>query len=195
MAVINMINNKSETFPEGSVCWFSWNSKESRDRGSVIVTYESNKGMCVREREKNSYDDSDFYMTVWSEETQSAYSFQFATTRFWTYPCMGSSVDASPEIMEKFQKWEAYQSRKARVLKIRRFRQEQFQIARECNVTFKQLTELRVACVYEQVVPLLKTKKFRSEFRQSMANQVREWLNSTERKFKTPLSFKQLAYL
>ena len=190
-----MIDNKSETFPEGSVCWFGWNSQESHENGMVVVTYESYKGMCVRERENNGYHDSDFYMTVWDEASQSAFTFQYATTRGWCYPCMSSSVDASPEIMAKFQKWEAYQQRKASILRKRSKRQEQFKIARECGVTFKQLTELRVACVYEQVVPLLKTKKFRSEFRQSMANQVREWLNSTDRKFKTPLSYKQLSYL
>lgn len=196
MAVVHMIDNKSETFPEGSVCWFGWNSQESRERGSsVVVTYETDRGMCVRERENNGYNDSDFFMTVWSEETQSAVTFMYATTRSWCYPCMGSSVDASPEIMAKFQKWEAYQQRKASILRTRQFRKEQFKIARECNITFKQLQELRLACVDEKVVPLLKTKKFRSEFRQSLANQVREWLNSTNRTFDTPLSFRQLSYL
>jgi hypothetical protein len=48
---------------------------------------------------------------------------------------------------------------------------------------------------YDGVVRLLKTKKFRSNFRQSMAMQVRAWLADTAPRYNTPLSPKQLRFI
>ena len=42
---------------------------------------------------------------------------------------------------------------------------------------------------------LLKTKKFRSKFRQSCAEQLREWLTGVDNPHKQPLTMKQLTYL
>ena len=30
-----------------------------------VWTWETHKGLCIRERESNGYSDSDFYMTIW----------------------------------------------------------------------------------------------------------------------------------
>lgn len=61
------------------------------------------EGCVVAEREANYYDDSDFYCTVWDEAAGEFKEFCFATTRAWTYPCMGTSIDAGPELAAKYQ--------------------------------------------------------------------------------------------
>jgi hypothetical protein len=66
--------------------------------------YDTHIGLCVAEREMNGYNDSDFYMTVYISESDSFQEIQFATTRGWSYPCLASRVDATPEIMAKYEK-------------------------------------------------------------------------------------------
>jgi hypothetical protein len=60
-------------------------------------TYE---GAVLRLRERNGYDDSDFYALVWDEEQQATREIQYATTRGWTYH-NGASIDATREVIEK----------------------------------------------------------------------------------------------
>jgi hypothetical protein len=76
--------------------------------------YDSHVGLCVKEYERNGYNDSDFYMVVWNEELGKPESIEFASTRGWSYPCMGSRVDASPEVLAKYSAWEAEEARKYR---------------------------------------------------------------------------------
>jgi hypothetical protein len=47
------------------------------------------------------------------------------------------------------------------------------------------------------IVRLMETKKFRSGFRESMRNQVQQWLSTPvdDRKYRTPLSPKQMEYI
>ena len=77
--------------------------------------YDTHVGLCVAEREMNGYNDSDFYMTVYEPETNSFKEIEFATTRGWSYPCLTSRVDASPEIMEKYKQY-LEQLRKERIV-------------------------------------------------------------------------------
>ena len=61
------------------------------------VTYEG----CVFEtRERNFYDDSDFYAVVWDEASQDVIEVEYATTRGWTYD-NHADVDATPEVCKK----------------------------------------------------------------------------------------------
>ncbi|QDN94948.1 hypothetical protein FNV58_01050 (plasmid) [Streptomyces sp. RLB1-9] len=60
-------------------------------------TYE---GAVLRLRERNGYDDSDFYALVWDEEQQRVREIQYATTRGWTYH-NGASIDATHEVIAK----------------------------------------------------------------------------------------------
>jgi len=46
---------------------------------------------------------------------------------------------------------------------------------------------------FENIVKLLKTKKFKSEFRQSLRDQVLLWLNNPNAIYNSPLSYRQLA--
>ena len=59
-------------------------------------------GCVISTRERNGYDDSDFYATVWNEEKQAPESIEYATTRGWTYP-NSAIVDATPEVLAKYR--------------------------------------------------------------------------------------------
>ncbi len=55
-------------------------------------------GMVIETRERNGYDDSDFYAIVWNPETRQTETVEYATTRGWSYP-NHATVDASPEVI------------------------------------------------------------------------------------------------
>ncbi len=80
-----------------------------------LYTYETHNGLCIQDRERNGYDDSDWYMTVWNEEKGAPEEICFASTRGWTYPCYGSKPDATPEVMAKYQAWKSAREREARI--------------------------------------------------------------------------------
>jgi len=93
---------KEKDIPAGAV-----NVREYRDNSTTdpnpMWLYDTFTGCCVSEREMNGYNDSDFYMTVWDETEQKFKSIMFATTRGWTYPCLASRVDATEEVMARYQ--------------------------------------------------------------------------------------------
>ena len=66
--------------------------------------YDSYVGLCVADREKNGYNDSDFFMTVWDEASKSFKEIMYATTRGWTYPMMNSKVDAPQALIDDFKR-------------------------------------------------------------------------------------------
>jgi hypothetical protein len=65
--------------------------------------YDTHQGLCLREFERNGYNDSDFYMVVWNPATKTPETIEFATTRGWSYPCFGSKVDATPEVIAEYE--------------------------------------------------------------------------------------------
>lgn len=83
-------------------CW-----TPERVAAFTLYTYETHNGLCIREYERNGYNDSDFYMVVWNEADQKPQSIEFASTRGWSYPCLGSYVDATPEVLAKYEAYEA----------------------------------------------------------------------------------------
>lgn len=106
MPIIRMTSK--ENAPEGAI-----NLRQLEDHENLWL-YDTHHGLCISEYERNGYNDSDFYMVVWNEEKQAPESLEFASTRGWSYPCYGSKPDATPEIMAKYQAWEAEQARKYR---------------------------------------------------------------------------------
>lgn len=63
--------------------------------------FASSYAGCVLEtRERNGWDDSDFYAIVWDEDSQSVKNVTYASTRYWSYDS-GATVDATPEVIEK----------------------------------------------------------------------------------------------
>jgi hypothetical protein len=70
-------------------------------------------GLVLEDRERNGYDDSDFYAIVWNPETCKPESIPYGTTRAWTYP-NGCAVDAPPEILAAYKAWQEARAKEAR---------------------------------------------------------------------------------
>lgn len=96
----------------------SWRSS-GWESGRELWLYESHVGLCIHEREVNGRDDSDFYMLVWNEAENKPESVMFATTRGWTYPCLGSFADATPDVMAKYRAYTLEAERAAREARIK----------------------------------------------------------------------------
>lgn len=77
----------------------------------------SYQGAVLATRERNGYDDSDFYAVVWDGEK--LLTVTYGTTRFWTYP-NHAEPDATPEVLEAVRAWLLPQVVTARVNAIRR---------------------------------------------------------------------------
>jgi hypothetical protein len=75
--------------------------------------YETHKGLCLREYERNGYHDSDFYMVVWNDEKNAPESIEFATTRAGCGAAFGSHPDATPEVKAKYEAYQQEQARRA----------------------------------------------------------------------------------
>lgn len=65
------------------------------------VTFE---GAVLGIYERNGYDDSDFFATVWDDDQGAVREVQYATTRGWTYN-NSASVDATDEVKAKARAW------------------------------------------------------------------------------------------
>lgn len=186
MAIINMI--KEEDRANYS------NVREIEIDGNKILLGDSHVGLCVDQFERNGYNDSDFCMVVWDVINKQAKTIEFATTRFWSYPCYNSKVDASPEIIAEYKAWKVKCDRAYRIqLKWNR-RKADMMTARELQLdSYHQVRKLRR--IYKEDVEviycLLRVKKFRSKFRESLSNQIRTWLREDNPQYKYPLSFKQ----
>jgi hypothetical protein len=157
----------------------------------------THQGLCLVDWERNMYDDSDFYMTVWNPDTKRPYNIMFATTRGWSYPCYNSWVDATPEVRAEYEAFKAYQDRRSEVLALRRARQNDAEVGRKAGLNRSQVQRLResVGVSAWDGVKRLITANLRSGFRKSMRDQVMAWINDPAPKFARPLSPKQFAYL
>ena len=164
--------------------------------------WKTHIGLCLKDREMNGYDDSDFYMTVWDEATQAPREIMFASTRGWTYPSYGSSVDASPEVRAKYDAYVAAQraasraaDRKAKALVLWTTRK----IIRRTvgnGDAFVRAVRLRRHLGPEQfnaIIKLLNTK-VRSSFKKSLQDQAVKWFQDGS-EYRSPLSPKQISCL
>jgi len=104
MPIINLASTEQEALDRGS----NVQRIDCNHDGKVIMwTYETHHGLCISDRERNSYDDSDWYMLIWDAEKQEPFEICFATTRGWAYPCYGSQPDATFEVMAAYNAWVA----------------------------------------------------------------------------------------
>ena len=71
-------------------------------------------GLVLAVGERNGYDDSDFYATVWNPTTKSPFNVEYGTTRAWTYP-NHAEVDATPEVIAAYNEYRRVQADKAQV--------------------------------------------------------------------------------
>lgn len=225
MPIINMHSNElaegHTEYPEGAYCPFSWNSKTERERVEAywaergynregrrhaVVLYKTHEGLCLREREANYYDDSDFYMLVWDEEAGEPKEIQFGTTRGWCYPCMGSSVDATEEVREKYAAWHnkrqqelTRQRRAERARALLELRSRSASLLGAAGLTPREVLRvrrLRRELGEGKLEGLLKLfgPRVRSKFKISLREQVIAWARG-ESEYSSPLSRRQLEYV
>ncbi len=184
---------------EGAFCYFPsptpYLRKDNADDPCLRVTPGS-VGTTVYTGERNGYDDSDFYAIFYNAATDRFEESVYASTRGWTYTA-GAVVDATPEI---YALWEQHKKRDQRNAKARWLKEEKKNRsarAHKCSLSIKDVEALATAfpekAVRDGVFDLLKTKKFRNEFRAKLAQQVRDWLATpaSDRQYGAPLSPKQ----
>lgn len=148
-------------------------------------------GCCIQDRERNMRDDSDFYMLVWDGDKPK--EICYASTRGWSYPCYGSAVDATPEILAKYEAWKIKTERAYKAADIRIVRKQAADLAAKLNIPRKTAFKLMAACIEQswrlEAVTKLLTGNLRSEFKKSLRTQVQAWLANPERP--SPLSPRQ----
>lgn len=165
------------------------------DKEHLIHTKTYAIGKVVSLRESNGYNDSDFYATYYDEEKDTFVTIEYATTRAWCYP-NNASIDASPELMQKFKTWKTEQAKRYREAHYLIYLKDLldrigYEIPLDwANKLLNIPNEYRKPCI-----TLLKTRKFRSKFRQSLRNQLGSWLNEEHPKYPLPFSDKQWGYL
>lgn len=209
MPIIHMDSNNKDSYPTGAYCPLPSNYNTWPDD---IVLYTTHEGLCLFERERNMYDDSDFFMTVWNEEKGCPEEFNFATTRAWCAPCFGSKVDATPEVREKYAAWLADKEERERVEALRMYRNKRWEELRRIHrmemdvlvlygVPAGHLFRLRKAfggyhnvsekAAYPDILNLMISKRIRSQFKLGLRRQVLNWLKDPNPKYPMPLSPKQ----
>lgn len=73
--------------------------------GHEVFMETTHVGLVLETRERNGYNDSDFYAVVWNPEKGKTEHIEYGTTRFWTYP-NSASVDATPEVRAAYEAWQ-----------------------------------------------------------------------------------------
>lgn len=74
----------------------------------TLVSHVTAEGCVIATRERNGYDDSDFYAIFWNEEKGEIDSREYASTRGWTHN-NHATVDVTEETMELARAWKAAQ--------------------------------------------------------------------------------------
>lgn len=161
---------------------------------SGLYTYETHHGLCIGEREANYYHDSDFFMTVLNPKTDKFEEVMFASTRGWTYPCMGSHRDASPELMERYRAEQQAKLDAIREAGERRAREKRAAEVQASGLTHEQAERLLRCADGERLLRFL-GKRVRSDFKKSLQQRVREWAAEVKPTYSSPLSRRQMAFI
>jgi hypothetical protein len=198
MAIIRMGGNDYFPADAGAYCPLSDNVDRVKKGFNPIVLWTEDEGLCLHEYEVNGYDDSDFYMVVWDEEQCKPINKMFATTRGWSYPCYGSSADATDEVRAKYDEWKKENERRKRIVNKWNRRSKLIETANRWRMSRKEATRVLNAISKsdrEAMDALLRVRNFRSNFRRNLAEQVRGWAREENPRYATPLSKKQMQYL
>lgn len=147
-------------------------------------------GKVIRCYENNQYHDSYFYAIVFDGENES--HIQYASTAYGCQGCHAES-DASNELLNDFKKFKKKQDEENNLLQIELLMQDGIP-AYLCKRFHEKLKGFQIRDK-ERFLNLLKTKKFRSEFRKSLFNQVKNWLLDDNPQYNSPLSPRQMNYL
>ena len=167
-------------------------------------TYTSHNGLCIRDFERNGYDDSDWFMIVWNEERHEPETILFASTRGWSYPCYGSRPDANTETLAAYAQYQDAESRlfamrdfKSKIAALCEFRDTAKIIAHAAGVPVGKVLKLRKVLGKEKIENLASFfgPRVRSNFKINLRTQLVNWLNDSAPKYPTPFSRKQLEWI
>lgn len=190
------------TFDRNRVPANAVNLEEREEDGRPMWTWHEHVGLCLQERECNGCHDSDFFMLVWDPTKREAREILFATTRWWSYPAMASFVDATDEVRAEYEAWRRKQEREHKARSLREQRRREQEARAEAGLSYREWQRLRDALrdhdLLTRHLDLLKSDnagRLRSEFRKSLAAQIRAWLRNEESSYSTPLSQRQMYYL
>lgn len=203
MPIIHMARDEADARASGTNVR-SITTKAGSTRGELVDTtiwlYDTHVGLCIREYEHNGYHDSDFFMVVWNAEKAAPETIEFASTRGWSYPCLGSAVDATPEVLEAYWRWTAEQQAKA--LKAERHAKAERLAGirrgwRSAGLPAGRLRAVRreVGTKAVEAIVALYGPRIRSGFKLRLRSQVDAWAAEPKPKYPVPLSRKQLACL
>jgi len=166
-----------------------------------VWTWRTHVGLCLQDRERNGYDDSDFYMTVWDEAAQAPREIMFATTRGWSYPSYGSFVDATPEVVAKWEAWKAAREAERRK-EVRRCRARLLLANRALwraaadrhGLSSVERMRFRRLPDWQALLTLFNMRN-RNKLKLSLRQQVIDWCKDPSPKYSYPLSRKQRSFV
>jgi len=154
-------------------------------------------GRVVSDRERNQYHDSDFFVT-YQTDAGGYPERQYGTTRGWAY-LNTATIDATPEVKAHHVEFEKRVQELSRKLREEREAEERAELAVEVGLTAEQVLKIQNCYpnldVQDAIWRLLRTKKFRSDFRQKLAQTIRVWVADENPKYPKPLSAKQIQYI
>lgn len=170
-------------------------ARRHEENGHVYYTKLEYVGCCISDYEVNGYSDSDWYMRVWDEKDQCVKTLCFASTRGWSYPCYGSSPDATPEVLAKVEAWQAAQKAKHEAEDKAAVEKRIAELALALSIDPSKALKLMMACSDQrwklEAVQKLFTTKLRSPFKIALRDQVGAWLREDAPKYDSPLSPRQ----
>lgn len=105
-----------------------------------------------------------------------------------------ADVDASPELMKLYQESVNRTNRHREAVEKWGNHNRNIEQAHLLNLSMKEFKKLRRTYggkLFDGCWDLLKVKNFRNKFRESLANQLRNWLSEKENKYQYPFSPKQ----
>lgn len=163
----------------------------NRENVSLIT---SHTGRVLSLRERNSYSDSDFLALVLDHDGKFR-EIEYATTRGYTYD-NGARIDATPEVIKAYEAHIANVTAEFVAMREARIQKE----CDDASITkdeYKRLVAVYPATsdTFHAIMKLLQTRRFRSTFRQSMAQRIREWVAQETPLYRYPLTAKQLSYI
>lgn len=156
------------------------------------ITYITNKGMVV----KTGYEVVQVMSDVY-EDWHYGIVYDVVTDTA-TKIYARAEVDASEELIAQYEKMCENERRHAEAVHRwhdHNLRIEQAHLLSLSVREFKKLKRTYGGRMYEGCWDLLKTKKFRNKFRESLAIQLRTWLSETDNKFPFPFSHKQAQFV
>lgn len=174
------------------------NVTETVDQNQTVWLYETYVGKCVYQYEVNGYDDSDFFMVVYDDATDSFKHQLFATTRGYVIGGFGSSADATPEVKARYNQWVEEQRqakrkevRNARAIERLKLKRDISKLCKEYDLPYSKMIALRHSNSIDAIVGLFGSR-IRNKFKLNLRNQVITWATS-DSQYMSPLSPRQLA--